>query len=65
MNTDSFFNMIKNMFHDLAVLADDSETEKNISIIISKIKNMMTDRHVVNDSFFNTFSACVPKIVNY
>ena len=49
-NTDSFFNMIKNMFHDVAVLADDSETEKNVSIIISKIKNMMTDRHVVNDS---------------
>jgi hypothetical protein len=37
-NTDSFFNMIKNMFHDLAVLADDSETEKNVFIIISKIK---------------------------
>jgi hypothetical protein len=26
------------MFHDLAVLADDSEIEKNVSIIISKIK---------------------------
>lgn len=37
-HTDSFFNMIKNMFHDLAVLVDNPETEKNVSIIISKIK---------------------------
>ncbi|CAC5367583.1 unnamed protein product [Mytilus coruscus] len=47
---ESFCNMIKTIFTNLGELIDKENQNKKAAEIIATIKNMMTDRHVVNTS---------------
>lgn len=65
-----FFNMIKTIFTNLGELTDKENKNKKTAEIIVTIKNMMTDRHIVNTSLKNLLekwkSECLPLVIeNY
>ena len=66
---DSFFTMIKEIFNNLGELAgsDKENKDKKAAEILLKVKNMMTDRHVVNSSLKNMLEKwrtdCLPLII--
>ncbi|CAG2222461.1 unnamed protein product [Mytilus edulis] len=67
---ESFFNMIKTIFTNLGELTDKENKNKKAAEIIVTIKNMMTDRHIVNTSLKNLVekwkSECLPLVIeNY
>ncbi|CAC5409987.1 unnamed protein product [Mytilus coruscus] len=65
---ESFFNMIKTIFTNLGELIDKENQNKKAAEIIATIKNMMTDRHVVNTSLKNLLekwkSECLPLVID-
>ena len=67
-NADSFFEMIKDIFNQLGKLSDKENSTKKSAEIICNIKNMMTDRHVVNNSLKDKLemwkSECFPLILD-
>ncbi|CAG2222466.1 unnamed protein product [Mytilus edulis] len=69
-NSRIIFNMIKTIFTNLGELTDKENKNKKAAEIIVTIKNMMTDRHIVNTSLKNLLekwkSECLPLVIeNY
>ena len=66
-DTNSFMKMLRDVFTDVSKLVDKENVDSKVAEIVSKIKNMMTDRHIVNDSIKNSLESwkneCLPLII--
>lgn len=68
-DTLSFMTMIRNIFKEMSDLVSDNkcESEKKTAALLSKIKNLMTDRHVVNSSLKECLekwkTECLPLVI--
>lgn len=49
-DTENFFNMIENMFTDMADLVEGENTNKKTTEILHSVKNMMSNCHMVNSA---------------
>lgn len=66
-DTESFLKLIKDQLRDISQLVDGENADKKTAEILNSVKNMMTDRHVVNSALKTKLEVwrkqCLPLII--